>query len=436
MVFDILYRIYYGFLNPPTAKKHEDVIRFGLLSASNIAPIALIAPAKCHPETIVAAVAARDKSRAEAYAKKHGIPIVHSNYEDLLNDPSIDAIYISLPNAHHYEWAIKALRAKKHVLLEKPPCSNATEAHSLFAYAKNNKDTILLEAFHTHFHPAWQTFMSLVHDSSNAGKIRSASAAQYLPKYGFGATDIRWRFDLAGGCMMDFGTYPMSILRNVLREEPQAENLSAKARTVEFASIMKREEVDEAMEVKFKTKSGAIGNIFADLRTSCQWKFPPQVLRGYIPSFGLPKCEVECLEREVESPESRGEVAGSIDSGRCFVKRKVTFWNYLMPSIYHRIDVEDEYVVRGDAGILKSWKDVQHLNAYTWPKGDIRGTGIEKAWWTSYSYQLEEFVNRIKRRKGSGVWVDGEESMKQMEAIDLVYNKAGMSVRPSTGFQV
>ncbi|KAJ5263380.1 hypothetical protein N7478_010985 [Penicillium angulare] len=321
---------------------------------------------------------------------------------------SIDAIYISLPNAYHYEWAMKALRAKKHVLLEKPPCSNATEAQSLFTYAKNNKDIVLLEAFHTHFHPAWQTFMSLVHDSPNAGQIRSASAAQYLPKYGFGANDIRWRFDLAGGCMMDFGTYPMSILRNVLREEPQSEQLSARARIVEFSSIINREEVDEAM----------------------------QFLRGYIPSFGLPKCEVECLEREIESSEYSGRVESCIDSGTCFMKRKVTFWNYLMPSIYHRIDVEDEYVVREGGEILKSWNDVQHMNAYTWAKGDGGETGREEDWWTSYSYQLEEFVNRIKRRKGSGVWVDGEESMQQMEAIDLVYKKAGMSVRPSTGFQL
>jgi argininosuccinate synthase len=81
MVFAALHRIYAGFINPPQAKKQDDAIRFGLLGASNIAPIALIKPAQAHPEVIIAAVAARDRSRAEAFAKKHGIPIAHKSYE-------------------------------------------------------------------------------------------------------------------------------------------------------------------------------------------------------------------------------------------------------------------------------------------------------------------------------------------------------------------
>lgn len=58
--------------------------------------------------------------RAQTYAKRHGIPHVHASYQALLDDPEIDAVYVALPNALHYEWAMKALKAGKHVLLEKP----------------------------------------------------------------------------------------------------------------------------------------------------------------------------------------------------------------------------------------------------------------------------------------------------------------------------
>lgn len=234
--------------------------------------------------------------------------------------------------------------------------------------------------------------------------------------------------------MLDFGTYPMSIIRSVLRSEPS--DLSAKPRVVEFPGIKDGEDVDEAIQVRFDTKSGAVGSMFADLRATCQAGFLPESWKKLIPGFGLPKCEVECLEREFESPTEPRSAATTNSCGRCFVKRRITFWNYIMPSIYHRIDIEDEYVVRQKDQVLRRWKDVQYVNAYTWPNGDERGNGREKVWWTTYFYQLEEFINRIKGRRGSGIWIDGEESIKQMEAIDLVYEKAGMKVRPSTGFQL
>lgn len=93
--------------------------------------MAVIIPAKSLPEVIVAAVAARDEKRAQTYAQSHGIPNFHSSYQALLDDPTIDAIYIALPIGLHYEWAMKALKAGKHVLLEKPSTSNASEASSL-----------------------------------------------------------------------------------------------------------------------------------------------------------------------------------------------------------------------------------------------------------------------------------------------------------------
>ncbi|KAJ6023013.1 hypothetical protein N7499_008331 [Penicillium canescens] len=431
MVFAALYRIYAGFINPPQARKQDDAIRFGLLGASNIAPPALISPAKSHGEVIVAAVAARDRSRAEAYAKKHGIPIVHSSYEDLLNDPSIDAVYIALPNSLHFEWALRAIKARKHVLLEKPSCSNGEEARALFNHplVKAPNAPVLLEAFHYRFHPAWQTFMSLIHDDAVAGPVKHAHAQQYLFKGVIPFDDIRWRYDLAGGAMMDFGTYTVNCLRQILREEP-SQVIETQWRGVPSSQSDRAEcqQIDQAMTATYKTESGATGSIIADLATSGGWPLLPSSWTKNLPSIGWPKCEAELGEKEVESPKSA-------DGEKHFVKRKVTLWNHLAPSIYHRIDVEDTHTIHRDGTLLKMWKESQNLKSYSWPSGGKQAYAGED-WWSTYHCQLHEFVNKIKGREGSGVWVDGDDSIKQMDAIDRTYEKAGMKLRPTSKFEL
>lgn len=98
------------------------------LGPQQLRPKAIIEPAESHPEVIIAAVAARDHAKDSAYAKKWDI----SHYQALVEDRSIDAVYIPLPNGLHFEWALKSLQAGKHVLLEKPSTSNAIEAEILF----------------------------------------------------------------------------------------------------------------------------------------------------------------------------------------------------------------------------------------------------------------------------------------------------------------
>ncbi|KAJ5044522.1 hypothetical protein NUH16_001328 [Penicillium rubens] len=89
---------------------------------------ALITLALSHPEVIVQAVAARDNARTSASTKKHNIADVRTSYDEIFEDPKIDAVFIPLPNSLHFEWAVRAIRGGKHVLVEKPSTSNATEA--------------------------------------------------------------------------------------------------------------------------------------------------------------------------------------------------------------------------------------------------------------------------------------------------------------------
>ncbi|KAJ5676135.1 dimeric dihydrodiol dehydrogenase [Penicillium macrosclerotiorum] len=428
MMFAALYRIYAGFISPPPAKKRDDAVRFGLLGASAIAPFALIAPAKSHPDVMVVAVAARDQARAEAYAKKHGIPIVHSTYEDLLQDPSIDAVYIALPNSLHYEWALRSIRAGKHVLLEKPSCSNADEARSLFNHPLVTAAgaPVLLEAFHYRFHPAWQTFLARIHHDTVAGRVQNAFVEQYLPKGMIPDNDIRWRFDLAGGAMMDFGTYPMNCLRQIFQQEPtEVLDVKVQGLTAPPTDLPESDQVDRAITASYRTADGMRGTLIADLAASGRWPLLPNSWTKALPRMGWPKCEVELEEKVVE--ESGGQVHT--------VKRNVVFWNHLGPSIYHRIDVEDTHTIRRGEQLVKTWKESKREKAYKFPSGDSRA-GIGQDWWTTYLYQLDEFVNKIKGRAGSGVWVDAGDSVKQMEAVDETYRKAGLKVRPGNDFQL
>ncbi|MBX9656380.1 Gfo/Idh/MocA family oxidoreductase, partial [bacterium] len=128
-----------------------DRIRLGILGAARITKNSLIQPAKRVPEVEIAAIAARSKERAEKQARAFGIGTVHGDYESLLSDPRIDAVYIPLPNSLHCEWSIRAMEAGKHVLCEKPIASNADEAARMADIAQS-KGVLIAEAMHSRYH--------------------------------------------------------------------------------------------------------------------------------------------------------------------------------------------------------------------------------------------------------------------------------------------
>ncbi|KAI4091863.1 MAG: hypothetical protein LQ344_003820 [Seirophora lacunosa] len=398
----------YDVCYPTEAPKQSDAIRIGLLGASKIAPIAVISAAKTHPEVFVAAVAARDPKRATAYAKKYKIPIVHESYQALLNDPAIDAIYNPLPNGHHYEWTIKALQAGKHVLLEKPSVSNATEARKLFEspLLSGPDSPVLLEAFHYQFHPAWQKLLGLIERE----KISEAHASLIIPKGVIALSDIRCRFDLAGGSLMDTGTYPLSCIRKLFGTEPE-QCLEVDHRKMPPGLD---QNVDQAFSGKWRFPNGGVGTIKADMISD--GGYFTSMLDGF-PTLAWPKLEVKHREVFVE---------GDMPADQEHVVQKTIFmWNFVMPFFWHRIDVQESHSVRGKAEgtIVKEWVETSFLKEY---RGKV-GTDS----WTTYRHQLEEFVNQIRRRP-VGAWIDGSDSIKQMEMIDGAYEKAGLPVRPSS----
>ncbi|CAO2657338.1 Nn.00g034640.m01.CDS01 [Neocucurbitaria sp. VM-36] len=404
----------------PTVTKKDGALRFGILGAANIAPTALTIPARSHAEVIVVAVAARDKKKAETYAKRHGIPIVHDNYDALalINDPSIDCIYNPLPNGLHYEWTLKALGAGKHVLLEKPSVSNAEEARSLFRHPilQSPNAPVVVEASHYRFHPAWHTLLSL-YDPKDIEEVDVRTA---IPGGLFPGDDIRFKYELAGGTMMDLGHYAGTAMRGVFQCEPVAVT-SATPRLVHEGFDQRCE---EAMVASYVFPNGGVGKLSADLCVRGGYWFP--WLTSNWPAFNryMPSWLSIKLREEKHGMQQNGLERTS--------QKTIVMNNFMGPHAWHRIDIVTTATWRNASGeVVEEKKETETKKAYTWPEGSGSETKGED-WWSTYRYQLEEFVNKVKGRKGSGAWVDGEESIKQMEVTDRTYEKAGMLVRPTS----
>jgi D-xylose 1-dehydrogenase (NADP+, D-xylono-1,5-lactone-forming) len=190
-------------------------LRLGLLSTANINRQVIRAAAATEAVDVVA-VASRDASRAEAYARDHGIDRAHGSYEPLLDDPDVDAVYVSLPNSLHVPWSIRALEAGKHVLCEKPLARTAAEAERAFDAAER-AGRVLAEAFMYRHHPQTRLVAELVSQGA-IGELRAIRAAFSFPLAD--PANVRLRPDLEGGALMDVGCYCVSGAR-VLAGEPE-----------------------------------------------------------------------------------------------------------------------------------------------------------------------------------------------------------------------
>jgi predicted dehydrogenase len=227
-------------------------LRIGILGAARIAPMALVRPARAVPEAEVVAIAARDPARAERFAKRHRIARVHESYEKLLADPYLDAVYNPLPNGLHCEWTLRALDAGKHVLCEKPLASNAGEAERMAAAAART-GRVLLEAFHWRHHPLAARMREILR-AGEIGEVRHVEAATCIPLLIPG--DIRFRYELAGGALMDIGAYALNMVRWLAEAEPEV--VSAQAR---LASA----KVDRWLRAELRFADGRTGRITCSL---------------------------------------------------------------------------------------------------------------------------------------------------------------------------
>ncbi len=192
------------------------IIKFGVLGVSNHLLKRIITPLKSTKNCTIHGIASRDSEKGEKFAKDFSIEKYYKCYEDLINDPDIDAVYIPLPNHLHAQWIVKAANSGKNILCEKPIALTASEAQLCFKQA-NEKNVLLMEAFMYQFHPQWLHVKNII-KTNQIGKIQHINTT-----FSYNNPDpdnIRNIKEFGGGALMDIGCYAISVPRFLLEKEP------------------------------------------------------------------------------------------------------------------------------------------------------------------------------------------------------------------------
>ncbi len=190
-------------------------VKWGIISTADINR-KVIPGAHASDKVDLVAVASRTQARADEYAKEWEIPRAFGSYDELLADPELEAVYISLPNTMHCEWSVRALEAGKHVLCEKPLSRHPAEVSAAFD-AADRTGLHLSEAFMYRHNPQTKRLTELVAEGA-IGELRLVRSVFSYSLYDH--DNIRLRTDVEGGALMDVGCYNVSGSR-LLGGEPE-----------------------------------------------------------------------------------------------------------------------------------------------------------------------------------------------------------------------
>jgi predicted dehydrogenase len=249
-------------------------IRWGLIGAGWIANKAIAPAMHAASGAIVQAVASRDPARSRALN-----PVtVHESYQALINDPLVDAVYISLPNHLHCQWSVAALNAGKHVLCEKPFAINSSEVELMVKTARGN-DRLLVEAVWSRWHPRMARLVDYV-KAGNIGKLLSIESSFTFPA----SIDGNYRLSpaMGGGALFDVGVYPLHAMAALVSDNAQME--------IEGCDVT----------------TGPTG---IDLTSSWQMRFSGSITAQGVASFELPENQSLIVHGEKESVELVGKEA-------------------------------------------------------------------------------------------------------------------------------
>ena len=192
-------------------------LRWGVLSTARIAD-AQVRAISMSTNSELTAVASRDLTLAQAWAKQREVAYAFGSYEEMLASDAVDVVYIPLPTGLHHEWSIKAMQNGKHVLCEKPLAANAAEVREIIAAAEAT-GLKAMEAFMYRFHPLASRLAQLLAEGAiGTPKVIRASFGFALNR----PDDIRWSAELAGGAIMDVGCYCTNISLMLAGAKPHA----------------------------------------------------------------------------------------------------------------------------------------------------------------------------------------------------------------------
>jgi predicted dehydrogenase len=246
-------------------------VRWGLLGAGWIATRTIAPAMHAANDTIVQAVASRDSKRSEALN-----PLtIHQSYDALINDPLVDAVYISLPNHLHCQWTVAALNAGKHVLCEKPFAMDTAEVETMIQASRDN-DRLLVEAVWSRWHPRMIRMIDYV-KAGNIGDIVSIESSFTFPA----SIDENYRAvpAMGGGALFDVGVYPLHSMAALVGDNAQ---------------------------VEIENREVSIGPTGVDLTTKWQMRFDGSITANGLASFEMPENQSLIVRGEKGSVELLG----------------------------------------------------------------------------------------------------------------------------------
>lgn len=192
------------------------MLRFGILSTAAIGRDHVIPALLDAAGATVSAIASRDLSKAQALAARFQVPRAFGSYDELLASPEVDAVYIPLPTSQHVEWALKAVRAGKHVLCEKPLALKASDLDALIA-ARDHHKVVVSEAFMVTYSPVWLKVRELLATGA-VGTLKQVQGV--FTYYNTDPNNMRNIVSLGGGGLPDIGVYPTVTTRFATQAEP------------------------------------------------------------------------------------------------------------------------------------------------------------------------------------------------------------------------
>jgi predicted dehydrogenase len=234
-------------------------VRFAPVGLGGISDIFMKAVANSQKCAITGLVSGHAAEKAPKYQQQFNIPqssvYNYENFDKIAQDKNIDAVYIGLPNSMHAEYTIRAAKAGKHVLCEKPMAISSKECRDMIKACKDHNVKLMI-AYRVHYDPTWQEIRDLARNGT-IGQLQGFQGGFY------GVKDFpQWRLDkklAGGGSLFDLGIYPLNAIRWIAGEEPAtyAAQVATKTPGPQFASVEETVEFNMVFPSKIIASSGS-----------------------------------------------------------------------------------------------------------------------------------------------------------------------------------
>ena len=292
------------------------MIKWGIIGPGTIANAFAKEVSKTEKGKLVA-VYGRNEEKSKKFAKEYNLEKSYANIDEFLNDKEIDAVYIATPHNYHMDFAIKCIKAKKHVLCEKPFSYNKKTSEEVLKLAKEN-NVFIMEALWTLFFPAIIKAKSWI-DEGKIGKIKMISAS-----FGFESEeDINSRLynpNLAGGALLDVGIYPILFSNFMMNDVPKEINTTA---------TMTNTGVDESNLISFKYKDNTLASLSCSIKVATDNTAVIYGEKGkiVIPSFWMAKKATLYSNNEEivfeDEYKGTGYIYEIIEANNCILNNKI-----------------------------------------------------------------------------------------------------------------